>query len=222
MERIQPRPKAAIFDLDGTLADTFALIVSSWNAAVSGPMGRTYEPEEVIARFGLPEHGMIRRELGGRPGVEEAVEIFHRHYDAEHGIVSAFTGVDAMLHAIGAAGIPMGIMTGKGRRSLDITLRKLGWTTLFGSTATGDDVAHQKPAPEGVLKVARELGVEPGGCVYVGDSAVDIQAGRSAGMTTIAAAWHAHRLDELRAEHADYWIDAPGGVLALLGLQGES
>lgn len=221
MKAIEPRPDAVIFDLDGTLADTFALIVSSWNAAVSGPMGRTYAPEEVIARFGLPEHGMIRRELDGRPGVEEAVEEFHRHYDAEHGSVSAFPGVDTMLRSIRDAGIPMGVMTGKGRRSLDITLDKLGWTHLFGSTVTGDDVVNQKPAPDGVEKAAREIGADPKRCVYVGDSPVDIRAGNAAGMTTIAAGWHAHDRNSLRAEKADCWADTPADVLALLGLKGE-
>jgi 2-phosphoglycolate phosphatase len=221
MEPIQPRPRAVIFDLDGTLADTFALIVSSWNAAVSGPMGRTYAPEEVIARFGLPEHGMIRRELDGHPGADEADDVFHRHYEAEHGMVSAFPGVDAMLRAIRAAGIPMGVMTGKGRRTLDITLEKLGWTDLFGSTVTGDDVTNQKPAPDGIRKVADELGVPASGCLYVGDSPVDIQAGKAAGMTSVAAAWHAHYRDRLRAEQADCWAETPADVLALLGLKGE-
>jgi HAD superfamily hydrolase (TIGR01509 family) len=221
MQPIQPRPEAIIFDLDGTLADTFALIVSSWNAAVSGPMGRTYAPEEVIARFGLPEHGMIRRELDGHPGVDDADETFHRHYEAEHDSVSAFTGVGAMLHAVHAAGIPMGVMTGKGRRTLDITLDKLRWTDLFGSTVTGDDVVNQKPAPDGVEKAARELGAAPAASVYVGDSPVDIQAGKAAGMTTVAAAWHAHDNDRLRAANPDFWAETPADVLALLGLKGE-
>jgi 2-phosphoglycolate phosphatase len=207
-----------IFDLDGTLADTFALIVSSWNAAVAAPLGRIYTAEEVIARFGLPEHGMLRREMQGRSDVEEAEEVFHKHYEAEHGVVSPFPGVDAMLHAIRDAGMPMGVMTGKGRRTLDITLRKLGWAGLFGSTVTGDDVTNQKPAPDGILAVARDLGAAPARSVYIGDSPVDIQAGNAAGMVSVAAAWHAHELHRLRAEPADFWAETPGDVMALLGL----
>jgi HAD superfamily hydrolase (TIGR01509 family) len=218
MEPLNPRPEAVIFDLDGTLADTFALIVSSWNAAVARPLGRVYSPEEVIARFGLPEHGMLRREMEGRSDIEAAEEAFHKHYEAEHGSVSAFPGVDAMLRSIRDAGLPMGVMTGKGRRTLDITLRKLGWGALFGSTVTGDDVTNQKPAPDGILAVARALDVAPARAMYVGDSPVDIQAGNAAGMVSVAAAWHAHELHRLRAATADFWAETPAGVLVLLGL----
>src|SRR5689334_13435865 len=62
-QRMTSRPAAIIFDLDGTLADTFDLIVSSWNAACAEPMGRTYTAAEVIARFGPTESDMLRREL---------------------------------------------------------------------------------------------------------------------------------------------------------------
>jgi phosphoglycolate phosphatase/pyrophosphatase PpaX len=181
-------------------------------------MGRTYAPEEVISRFGLPEHGMLRRELGDRADIEEAVDVFHQHYEAKHGSVSAFPGVDEMLRAIQAAGLPMGVMTGKGRVTLDITLENLGWADVFGSTVTGDDVTNQKPAPDGILKVAKELGVPPARCLYVGDSPVDIEAGKAAGMTSVAAAWHAHEVERLRAASADHWTETPADVVALLGL----
>ncbi len=219
MKTIEPTPLAAIFDLDGTLADTFPLIVSAWNAAMREPMGRDYAPEEVIARFGPPEWEMVSRELAGRNlDPQGVVEAFHVHYEAAHGTVSAFEGVNAMLEAIARSGLPMGVMTGKGRTTLDITLRRLGWEGFFGSTVTGDETERPKPDPEGVLKVARELGVPPERCVFVGDSPPDMQAGQAAGMATIAAAWHSVFLDALPAESPDYWVENPLEVLALLGI----
>jgi len=220
MKALEPRPLAVIFDLDGTLADTFPLIVSAWNAAMRAPMGRDYAAEEVIARFGPPEWKMVADELAGHNmDPHGALEKFHTHYEAMHDVVAPFEGVDGMLDAIARAGLPMGVMTGKGRKTLDITLSRLGWTGAFASTVTGDETEQPKPDPEGVLKVASELGVAPESCVYVGDSPADMRAGKAAGMATIAAAWHSHYRDQLPAEEPDYWADTPGEILELLKIE---
>jgi pyrophosphatase PpaX len=217
MQRIEPKPLAVIFDLDGTLADTFPIIISSWNAAVREPLGRTFTPGEIISRFGVPEEPMLRRELPPDE-VERAMDVFHKHYEAEHGIVEPFEGIPELLNAIAEAGIPMGVVTGKGRRSADITLRLLGWDDMFGSVMTGDDVARQKPHPEGALAVAQDMGVDARHCVFIGDTPSDVQCGQAAGMTTIAAGWHSVYLDRLREARADFWADDPSEVADMLGL----
>src|SRR5690242_6536967 len=131
--------RAIIFDLDGTLADTFPLIVSAWNAAVTPHTGKSYSPDEVIARFGIPDPQMIRRELAGAAG-DQAVETYHNHYADRHGIVTPFEGVNEMLAELRRRNVPLGLMTGKGRRSATITLKALGWADTFGAVVTGDDV----------------------------------------------------------------------------------
>jgi len=210
--------QAVIFDLDGTLADTFPLIVASWNAAVSGPLGRTYTAQEVISRFGIPDAAMLRRELDGLPQAawEQALAAYYRHYEAEHAMVHAFDGVADLLRAVSEQGLSMGVMTGKGRRTADITLRMLGWSDVFGSVVTGEDVTHQKPHPDGVLLAARQLGAEPSRCLFVGDAPSDIEAGQAAGMKTVAAAWHTVYGDRLRATTPDYWAETPADIVALL------
>ncbi|HEY3413822.1 MAG TPA: HAD family hydrolase [Armatimonadota bacterium] len=214
---IVPRPLGVIFDLDGTLADTFPMIISAWNAAVREPLGRQYTPEEVIALFGVPEEPMFRHELP-ESEVERALEVYHEHYEAEHGQVEPFEGIPELLQAIADAGIPMGVVTGKGRRSADITMRLLGWDDYFASVMTGDDVERQKPHPEGALAVAQDLGVEARRCVFIGDTPTDVECGRAAAMTTIAAGWHTVYLDRLRDAKADYWADSPRDLQALLGV----
>src|SRR5881392_1163504 len=74
---------AVVFDLDGTLADTIGLIVSSWNAAVEPVMRRKYSADEVIARFGPTEAEMLRRELPVEHHAA-AIETFHRRYAQDH------------------------------------------------------------------------------------------------------------------------------------------
>ncbi len=220
MPTLDPPPQAIIFDLDGTLADTFALVVSAWNAAVSAHAGRTFGTEEVIARFGIPDSAMIRREMPPRLG-DEAVETYYQHYESSHHLACAFDGVGEMLAAIQSRGLPMGVMTGKGRRSATITLAALGWERMFDAVVTGEDVTKQKPDPEGLFIVAERLKAQPRECVFIGDSPADIGAGKNGGIRTIVAGWHPVYLDEVRAMEPDYWAQTPGDVVKLLGAESE-
>src|SRR3954449_10340521 len=86
MLRMKRPIRAFIFDLDGTLADTFPMIVAAWNHAVSPHTGKTYSDDEVISRFGIPDPQMIRRELPGDAG-NKAVEVYHEYYGQNHGSV---------------------------------------------------------------------------------------------------------------------------------------
>lgn len=210
--------EAVIFDLDGTLADTFPLIVAAWNAALGETLGRDFSTEEVTARFGIPDAAMLRRELNDHPEpvIEAALEKYFRHYEGAHDMVQAFDGVPQMLQILHERGVPMGVMTGKGRRPADISLKLLGWTKYFGSVVTGEDVTLQKPAPDGILLAAQELGVAPSHCAYVGDSPADIGAGQAAGMFTIAAAWHTFYSDRLRAAQPDAWAQSPARLIEIL------
>lgn len=217
---ISPHPvRAIIFDLDGTLADTFPLIVSAWNAAISPVTGKTYSDDEVIARFGIPDPAMIQRELQGRgpDAWARAIEVYHDHYRRRHAdAVKPFEGVTEMLRELRRRNVPLGLMTGKGRRSARITFECLGWTELFGSIVTGEDVTAQKPDPAGPLAVARALDVPPHECAFVGDSPADMGAGKAAEMVTVAAAWHPVYLEEIRRMKPDVWAERPADVVRLL------
>src|SRR4051812_11799345 len=90
--------RAVIFDLDGTLADTFDLIVVAWNAALTPITGKTYSDAAVISRFGTPAPAMIRAELDG-PAGDAAVEAYHVSYEKEHDIVKPFPGITEMLQS---------------------------------------------------------------------------------------------------------------------------
>src|SRR5688572_24870798 len=133
---------AVIFDLDGTLVDTFGLIVASWNAAVRGHVGRDHTPDEVIARFGVPCSAMLRRELPAAL-VHDAIETFHRHYRDAHSMAPAFAGIDDLLTALRARGVKLGVVTGKGRRTTEISLAACGWAGAFPVVITGEEVERQ-------------------------------------------------------------------------------
>jgi HAD superfamily hydrolase (TIGR01509 family) len=211
--------RAVIFDLDGTLADTFTLIVGAWNAGVGPITGKSYSEEEVISRFGIPDPQMIRREFGDDETLgPRADEAYHAFYEREHAaLVKAFDGIDEMLSQLRALNVPLGLMTGKGRRSAGITVESLGWKDVFAAIVTGEDVKRQKPEPEGLLTVAARLNVPPSSCAFVGDSPADMGAGKSAGMIVVAAGWHPVYLDEIRSMRPDVWAEHPADVVRLIG-----
>src|SRR3954463_2400505 len=144
-------PRAVIFDLDGTLADTLGLIVSSWNAATREVMRRAYSTADVIARFGPTEVAMLRKELPAAHH-DAAITAFLAHYKHNHAaLAGVFDGVPELLAELARRRVPLGVMTGKGRDTADITLAALGWTDFFDSVVTGDECHTSKPAPDGVL-----------------------------------------------------------------------
>jgi len=207
--------KAVIFDLDGTLCDTFPVIIEAFNAAVSPITGRTYSADEVIARFGDPEPIMIRRDVGER--WEEACEVYYRYYQQHHDKMIPFEGVGEMLEALKGMRVPMGVVTGKSRRSCDITLREMGWADCFASVVTGTEMKQQKPAPDGLLMAAGEMKVDARECVMVGDSPADVGAAKAARIAAVVAGWHPVYLDEVKKLEPEYWAGAPGDVVRLIG-----
>jgi HAD superfamily hydrolase (TIGR01509 family) len=179
-------------------------------------MGRIYSDEEVIARFGLTETNMLRREVPAEH-FERARQVFLDEYRARHReMCTMFDGINDLLSMLKSRGVPMGIMTAKGRDTADIALAELGWAGMFKSVVTGDDVVKSKPDPEGALLVASELGIEPRDCVFIGDSPADIGAGKAAGMRTIWAGWHPVYAEKVRALSPDHLAQTPNDLKLLL------
>ena len=211
-------PKAAIFDLDGTLVDSFDLVVLAFAKACREYLGRDLSREEVISRFGVTEVQMLRRELPASHH-ERAIAILRQCYAENHQrLVKVFVGIPEMLDALRKRGIPMGVMTAKGRDTADITLRELGWTNFFGSVVTGDEAKRTKPFPDGPLQVAAELGMAAEDCIFVGDAPADIGAGKAAGMKTVWAAWHPVYEEKVTALKPDVIAHSPSEVVRLFEL----
>ena len=203
-------PGAVIFDFDGTLLDTFPAIAAAFNAAMTPISGRTYTDAQVIAHFGPPDEGMIANALQDYPGADfdAAIERYFATFEEADKSCPIFEGITPLLDELAARQIPLGIMTGKGRRAAEITLHRLQWHARFGTIITGDDAAP-KPAPDGPLLAARELGVAPQGCVFVGDSPADMSAATSSHMTAVVAGWHGYFHRDLRAMQWDFWANSP-------------
>ena len=212
--------KAVLFDLDGTLGDTLPLCVSAFHRAMEPMLGRSLTDEEILATFGPSEEGTVTilletderfRRLPPeerRVREEEALDAYLRWYRELHSTFSPrpFEGMVELLHRLKAAGIVLGLVTGKGPKSCAISLAEYGIADLFDQVETGSPAMLDKPA--GIRRILDRRGIRPEEAVYVGDMPSDIRAARSVGMEPLAAAWASTaRRDDLLQENPPAVID---------------
>lgn len=212
-------PRAVLFDLDGTLADTAPDLVAAVNQlrTVRGLVPAEYEMLRPYASAGA--RGLIGAAFGLQPGDSDydALKIaFLENYVSNIATgTRLFDGVPELLEALTAAKIPWGIVTNKVARLTDLLVPKIGLAHA-GCVVSGDTTPHAKPHPAPLQEAARRVGVSPEECWYVGDDLRDVQAGRAAGMKTIAAAWGYCGETAPSTWNADWLMETPAELSAHL------
>lgn len=181
--------KAVIFDFDGTLADTLPVCFYAFQAVFKDFDNLEITSEEIKAMFGPSETGIIRENLLNKNS-DKAIELYYEKYSEKHLLlVPDNEEMNTLLLNLKSAGYKLGIVTGKARRSLDISLKCLNMNDLFDVIVTGDDVHMPKPHPEGINKALKQLKIESSEAVFLGDSDADILAGKQANVHTIGVQW---------------------------------
>ena len=183
---------AVLFDLDGTLVDTAPDMVRTLQSLqrehsrtpVAYELGRSYVSNGVLGllRVGFPDAADDLRE-------ELRLDFLRRYASGicEHSVV--FAGLDALLDELEAADIPWGVVTNKPAYLTDRLLEALQLGQRAVCAVSGDTLAERKPHPAPLLHACEIAAVEPAASIYIGDAARDIEAGRAAGMGTIAAGY---------------------------------
>lgn len=188
-----------VFDWDGTLFDSTALIVRCMQAAAAdlGLDAPSRERASYVIGMGLIDalaHAMPDlpperyAELGQR---------YRHHYFASAHEVTLFDGVPALLEALKARHHWLAVATGKSRRGLDEALAAVNMTRLFDGTRTADETAG-KPNPRMLLELMREFGAEPERTLMIGDTTHDLLLARNAGCPAVAVTYGAHEHEPLR------------------------
>lgn len=184
-----PPPRLLVFDLDGTLIDSKDDLIASVNAA-RAHMGMGGLPDALIASYvgnGAPV--LIRKAMGegaGEATVETALEYFIRHYH-EHCLdrTRLYPGVMETLDAARAKNIQLGVLTNKPVRISNVIVDGLGLNGVFFRVYGGNSFATKKPDPLGLDTLRVEANSAHRETVMIGDSSVDIQTARNAGVYSV-------------------------------------
>jgi phosphoglycolate phosphatase len=218
-----PAFDAVLFDLDGTLVDSAPDLAGAANdlRTMRGlpPLGF----EVLRPMVGAGARGMVGVAFGVRPGESEFEPLrdafLARYAERLLQHTRVFDAMHAVLESIEYAGLRWGIVTNKAMRFTEPIVAGLRLHARVAALVAGDTTPHAKPHPAPLLEAARLLALDPRRCVYVGDDLRDVQAGRAAGMATLAAGWG--YLGDGAAVHewgADHVLAHPGELLNWLGL----
>jgi phosphoglycolate phosphatase len=187
-----------VFDWDGTLADSTAIIARSIREALRD-MGETV-PDETAARYviGLGLADALRTVAPTLP-VERHAELvahYRTRYLAAEQDIPMFEGAVELLDELERAGYLLGVATGKSRMGLDRVLTKHGLARRFHATRCADE-GRPKPHPDMLLHVMDRVGVSAGATLMIGDTTHDLLLARNAGVAAVAVTYGAHAREPL-------------------------
>jgi phosphoglycolate phosphatase len=207
------RFRCLLFDLDGTLVDTRADLTTAVNLML-GDLGlERLTCEFVVSLVGEGAARLVGRaltaSLGREPTDEElrqGLDLFRRHYrDHLLDATRPYDGVPFTLEHF--SHLPRAVVTNKPLEFTEGVLAGLGLRHHFAAVLGGDSLPVRKPSAAPLLEAARLCGVGPEGCLMVGDSVVDIHAGKAAGIMTCGFVGGFRGRGELEAAGADYLIE---------------
>ena len=198
---------AVLFDLDGTLADTIPTVTRLYVQILRQFTGRAWQPHELLAYFGPPEDGIFRRIVNDEALVQAMLSAYYELTETHGASFTAFPGIRELLISLQAQDVQLGVFTSGLTEAALIRLNYAGLREFFPVVIGGDQVAQYKPHPEGLHKLMAALKVAPEETIFIGDSPLDLQAGKAAGVTTAGALWGMSTRETLAAadclcEHA--------------------
>jgi pyrophosphatase PpaX len=210
------RYPTVLFDFDGTLVDSGAIILSSFKHAARTVLARDVEEEQIAALVGGSNlHDQMRVLDAER--VEELVRVYREHNRPLHDELEAFPGVEELVEDLSRQGRKLGIVTAKGRQTVDLAFRVLDLERHFDVVVTADMTKRHKPDPEPVEAALELLGSQASQAAFVGDSPYDIESGKAAGVFAIGVTWgKIHPANRLLEAGADVLVHTSEELLGVL------
>ena len=180
--------RCVIFDLDGTTGDTLPMAITAFSEVFRELTGGYISDEGISRYFGPSEEGTLRGILPAGK-VQAGLALYLKHYAELHDRMcpKPFDGVRELIAEIKRRGAVCALVTGKARKSLDISLQKFGMTDAFDAIETG--IAERPIKAEGIRRVLEKFGVASEETLYVGDAPGDITAARELSCHVASAAW---------------------------------
>jgi pyrophosphatase PpaX len=205
-----------LFDLDGTVIDSGAIILASMRHAAKEVLGVEPRDEELMAAVGGP--GLEAQMHALAPDrVQELVNVYRAHNEPLHEGLVCCPGIDDVLVRLKDEGRRLGIVTAKRRKTVELAFAQVPIAHLFETVVGGDETERHKPDPEPLLLALDRLDAGPEDAAYVGDAPFDIQAARTAGIFSVAVGWGGiHTRERLEQEQPDAFVDTAEELLDVL------
>ena len=205
-----------LFDLDGTVIDSGAIILASMRHAAREVLGVEVPDEQLMAAVGGP--GLEAQMQALSPDrADELVTVYRAHNEPLHDELVCCAGMDEVLVQLKDEGRRLGIVTAKRRQTVELAFARIPIEHLFETVVGGDETKKHKPDPEPLLLALERLGAAPGDAVYVGDAPFDVKAAKAAGLYSVGVSWGGiHRRERLEAEEPDALVDTTEELLGVL------
>ena len=202
-----------LFDLDGTVVDSGAIILASMRHATREVLGREFGDDELLGAVGGP--GLEAQMAVFAPDhVDELVRVYRAHNEPLHDELEACLGMEDVLVRLRAEGRRLGVVTAKRRATVELAFARIPLGHMFETLVGGDETERHKPDPQPLLVAAERMGVAPEACAYVGDSPFDVRAARAAGMGALAVTWgRIHDREKLEREEPDAIVETAEELL---------
>src|SRR5450830_950172 len=212
------KPTVVLFDLDGTLVDTAPDLGLALNLQLQRH-GYPALPISAIRPYASHgSKGLLKLGFGLTPehALFDSMRIEYLNLYDEVFLTSPilFAGMDNVLAAIEANRQAWGIVTNKPKRFTQRLIAAIGLDQRVGCVVSGDDAARPKPYPDTLNLACKNLGVAATDCIYVGDAARDIEAGKAAGMKTVVALYgYIEASDQAETWGGDFYIHQPKDLM---------
>ena len=213
--------KCAVFDLDGTLLNTIKTITHYLNFALANNGLGEVTPEECRGFVGNGVRMLLIRAIEARGEYTDELyarmyESYNEAYNAEpHYLTEAYEGIPEMLEGLRARGIRLAVLSNKPHIATVGTIAKF-FPNTFDVVSGGREGIPLKPDPTALLSTVSALGFTPDECLYVGDSDVDMETARNAGVALgLGVSWGFRDREVLKSAGADLIIDAPSELFRL-------
>ena len=210
------RYPVVLFDLDGTVIDSGAIILASMRHAAKEVLGLEPPDEELMAAVGGPGLEAQMRELAP-DRVEELVTVYRAHNEPLHDTLAVCEGMDDVLVRLKDEGRQLGIVTAKRRATVELAFDAVPLRHLFDTVVGGDETTRHKPDPDPLLLALERLDARPEDTAYVGDAPFDVRAAKAAGVHAVAVTWGGiHPRQRLEREEPDAIVDTAEELLGVL------
>lgn len=191
---LKPKRDVALFDLDGTVLDTYAPILESMRYATKMVFGEALPDSKLVSMVGQPlvtQMQAFAAERGcGSEVADELTRVYRKYNERDLDEKSfPFPGVPEAIASLKNAGFTVGVVTSKRAVLATKSLKAHGLFDAFACVNGAEDSTAHKPDPDPLLTAAKKLGVSPDRCVYVGDSPYDLQAAHAANMPCVGVTW---------------------------------